>query len=151
MAITDELREWKGNIIADLRPEMVLTLRGQLNGIADRIDEEHEDALTRLYRDMADADYVTLEEAKQLCKKAFDAGADYGSTCMQFNCNALAYDWEHWLKKNESLFKPKQTVEDVLLEFADRVCNSGHQWGLDALDIVTEYAAKLRLAEETDE
>ena len=42
------------------------------------------------------------------------------------------------------------TVEDVLREFADRVCNSGHQWGLDAADTIAEYAAKLRLAEEVD-
>lgn len=40
------------------------------------------------------------------------------------------------------------TVEDVLREFADRVCNSGHQWGLDAADTIAEYAAKLRLAGE---
>ena len=38
------------------------------------------------------------------------------------------------------------TVEDVLREFADRVCNSGHQWGLDAAETIAEYAAKLRLA-----
>ena len=38
------------------------------------------------------------------------------------------------------------TVEDVLREFADRVCNSGHQWGLDADTTIAEYAAKLRLA-----
>lgn len=38
------------------------------------------------------------------------------------------------------------TVEDVLREFADRVCNSGHQWGLDAADTIAEYAARLRLA-----
>lgn len=42
----------------------------------------------------------------------------------------------------------KPTVEDVLREFADRVCNSGHQWGLDAADTIAEYAAKLRLAGE---
>lgn len=40
------------------------------------------------------------------------------------------------------------TVEDVLREFADRVCNSGHQWGLDAADTIAEYAARLRLAGE---
>lgn len=38
------------------------------------------------------------------------------------------------------------TVEDVLREFADRVCNSCHQWGLDAADTIAEYAARLRLA-----
>lgn len=37
------------------------------------------------------------------------------------------------------------TVEDVLREFANRVCNSGHQWGLDAADTIAEYAAKLTL------
>lgn len=42
------------------------------------------------------------------------------------------------------------TVEDVLREFADRVCNSGHQWGLDAADTIAEYAAKLRLAGEDE-
>lgn len=41
----------------------------------------------------------------------------------------------------------KPTVEDVLTEFADRVCNSGHQWGLDAADTIAEYAKRLRLAE----
>lgn len=50
---------------------------------------------------------LTYEEARQMCRIAFDAGADYGSTCTQFNCNAVAYDWEHWLKKNEGLFRPK--------------------------------------------
>ena len=42
------------------------------------------------------------------------------------------------------------TVEDVLAEFADRVCNSGHQWGLDAAATIAEYAAKLRLAGEVE-
>lgn len=42
------------------------------------------------------------------------------------------------------------TVEDVLREFADRVCNSGHQWGLDAADTIAEFAAKLRLAGEDE-
>lgn len=86
---------------------------------------------------------LSYEEAKQLCRIAFDAGADYGSTSMQFNCNAVAYDWEHWLKKNEGLFRPKPTAEDVLREF------------LDALDIdrcddpdatIAEFAKRLRLA-----
>lgn len=40
------------------------------------------------------------------------------------------------------------TVEDVLKEFADRVCNSGHQWGLDAADTIAEYAKRLRLVGE---
>ena len=91
---------------------------------------------------------LTYEEAKQLCRIAFDAGADYGSTSMQFNCNAVAYDWEHWLKKNERLFMPKPTVEDVLREMLDA-------WGelpSNATNeaIVAEYAKRLRLAEGED-
>lgn len=86
---------------------------------------------------------LTYEEAKQLCRIAFDAGADYGSTSMQFNCNAVAYDWEHWLKKNEGLFRPKPTVEDVLAEMLDA-------WGelpsnVTNEAIIAEFAAKLRL------
>ena len=82
---------------------------------------------------------LTYEEAKQLCRIAFDAGADYGSTSMQFNCNAIAYDWDHWLKKNECLFKPKPTVEDVLRQFAEGL-------GVPVADsYVAAAAAKLRL------
>jgi len=101
---------------------------------------------------MTDTDKVlTYEEAKQLCRMAFDAGADYGSTSMQFNCNAVAYDWEHWLQKNESLFKPKPTVEDVLREFATEFvgcanCVDDHE----VTDAIELFAPKLRLAGDTE-
>jgi len=91
---------------------------------------------------------LTYEEAKQLCRIAFDAGADYGSTSMQFNCNAVAYDWEHWLAKNERLFRPKPTVESVLEEFVARWMETHHD---DIPALKAEYAAKLRLAEGVDE
>ena len=87
---------------------------------------------------------LTYEEAKQLCRMAFDAGADYGSTSMQFNCNAVAYDWDHWLKKNERLFMPAPTVEDVLREFVARTQMLGCVE--DEYALVAEYAARLRLA-----
>ena len=97
---------------------------------------------------------LSYEEAKQLCQMAFDAGADYGSTSMQFNCNAVAYDWEHWLKKNECLFKPKPTVEDVLREFTDEVwnrCREGATASDSGIDeLVAECAAKLRLADDAE-
>lgn len=48
----------------------------------------------------------------------------------------------------ESVRHHPPTVEDILKEFADRVCNSGHQWGLDADDTIAEYAKRLRLAGE---
>lgn len=95
---------------------------------------------------------LTYEEAKQLCRMAFDAGADYGIESARFHCNAVAYDWEHWLNKNEHLFMPKPTVEDVLREFADEVWNrccegaTASDSGID--ELVAECAAKLRLAGE---
>lgn len=86
---------------------------------------------------------LTYEEAKELCKKAFYAGVDYEGMCLQYNCNAIAYDWKHWLKENERLFMPTPSVEDVLREFADEV-----QRCCDTADTISEYAAKLRLADE---
>lgn len=100
---------------------------------------------------MSDGEKVlTYEEAKQMCLKAFDGGALYGSESMRYGVNARAYDWEHWLKKNESLFMPKPTVEDVLEDFyrtakADSDANMG-----DLYETIAEYAAKLRLAEGED-
>jgi hypothetical protein len=98
---------------------------------------------------MNDSDKVlTYEEAKQLCMKAFDGGAIYGSESTRYGVNARAYDWDHWLKKNEGLFKPKPTVEDLLREFALAVCKD------DALTIregvVEKFAARLQLAESED-
>lgn len=89
---------------------------------------------------------LTYDEAKQLCHMAFDAGSDYGRTCMQYNCNAIAYDWEHWLAKNERLFRPVPTVEDVLREFA-LACEDAGNAGPEVNRLSAEFAAKLRLAE----
>ena len=91
---------------------------------------------------------LTYEEAKQLCRMAFDAGADYVRTSLQYHCNAVAYDWEHWLNKNEHLFMPKPTVENVLREFFSRYVTTKPKDEDDA--IIAEYAAKLRLAEMED-
>lgn len=95
---------------------------------------------------MNDSDKVlTYEEAKQLCMKAFDGGATYGSESMRYGVNARAYDWDHWLKKNEGLFKPEPTVEDVLREFALRV--AGKECMTARPDVIAEYAAKLQLSD----
>jgi hypothetical protein len=91
---------------------------------------------------MNDSDKVlTYEEAKQLCMKAFDGGACYGSESMRYGVNARAYDWDHWLKENEGLFKPEPTVEDVLREFADGIKDQNADFAELA---IAEYAAKLR-------
>lgn len=96
---------------------------------------------------MSDEKVLTYEEAKELCREAFDGGARYGAESTRYGCNATAYDWEHWLKKNERLFMPPPTVEDKL-------------WGLiDALGIdratcstfaVKAVARQLSLAKEDE-
>lgn len=124
MAITDELREWKGNINARMTPETVLALRSELNCIADRIED------------------AAHEEAKRIAKMAFDGGIEYERTCMQYNCDAKAYNWEGWLKRHAELFRPKPTVQSVLREFADGL-------GVPVADsYIAAAAAKLRLAGE---
>ena len=56
-----------------------------------------------------------------------------------------------WTNAEDKRHAPERTVEDVLSEFASRVLNSGHQWGLDAHDVVAEYAAEIRELKEVDE
>jgi len=57
-------------------------------------------------------------------------------------------DWYHVARYCRHV--EQRTIEDVLLEFSERVCKSGHQWGLDASDVVPEYAAELRELMEVD-
>ena len=94
----------------------------------------------------ADEKVLTYEDAKQLCLRAFDAGALYGSESMRYGVNAVAYDWEHWLKENESLFKPEPTVEDVLREFADEVYADADNEIRDRDFLCAKYAKRLKLA-----
>lgn len=105
---------------------------------------------------MTDSEKVlTYEEAKELCEKAFDGGYTYGSQSMLYGRNAAAYDWNHWLKENESLFKPKPTIEDVLRDmhakldevtalYVGEAINSDER-DSDEARIFAEYAAKLQL------
>lgn len=66
---------------------------------------------------MSDTEKVlSYEEAKQLCMKAFDGGTTYGIESMRYGVYAWAYDWEHWLEKHESLFKPTDTWESVIYD-----------------------------------
>lgn len=103
---------------------------------------------------------LTYEEAKQMCMKAFDGGATYGSESVRYGVNARAYDWEHWLAENERLFKPRPTVEDVLREFADEMNQNLGMYTGEAIDAdewrdadnktISKYAKRLTLAEVED-
>ena len=93
---------------------------------------------------------LTYEEAKQMCRNAFNGGVTYGSESMRYGVNARAYDWEHWLAENERLFKPRPTVEDVLREFANEVYADADNEIRDRDFLCAKYAKRLTLAEEED-
>ena len=84
-----------------------------------------------------------------------DPGGDYSLVCevcaVSIDC---FFAWDkvngRFTQKDARAYHRKHapTVEDVLAEFANRVCNSGHQWGLDADIAIAEFAKKLQLKEE---
>ena len=125
MSITDELREyiWQH-----------ATNNEELRAIADRIDAEHEKRS------------LSYEEAKQLCMKAFDGGITYGTESMRYSVDAVAYNWDHWLKEHKSLFRPKPTVEDLLEQFALEI-DPGADISVTGAVSIKKFAAKLQLKE----
>ena len=163
MSITDELREWKGNINTRLQPETVLALRSELNRIADRIDAEHESAMYNMRREHDE--WVASRDAKWV-KLPLDANG------VPIHVGDVLTDGEYtfvvgelatfgdgsWSIRNEDgdawkacdvTHHHKPTVEDVLQEFFEEVGDGLHT--LEAVDtqvIIAKYAAKLRLAEE---
>lgn len=174
MSITDELRKWKGNIQTYLSPEVVLQLRYELNGIADRIDAEHE-------RAMADAELAAAPTEAQLEELGYIAlpvdadGVPWRIGDVTENRQTIAamelnrYGWCFLGTVNDidpSIHRHYHapTVEDVLWEFHERMTELGTTdqcVGVERADAVevllreraelaAEYAAKLRLAEEVD-
>lgn len=150
MSITDELRTWMYGHTVNCSDDRIA-----LVAIADRIDAEHDERYVALPVDadgvpLKVGDVVTMQllfggESKPLVvdRMELSHGRDGDLWCV-----ALDTDKECWNQPSLMRHYTPPTVEDVLREFADRVCNSGHQWGLDAPDVIPEYAAKLRLKED---
>ena len=133
--ISDELREWiNGNTIIHVT---------ELRAIADRIDAE----TVELPKD-ADDEYIHIGDVMEWCASGETLTVEGIGSDVLFYIDGENAEWTAARNKRHH---HEPTVEDVLREFADRVCNSGHQWGLDAADTIAEYAAKLRLAEGVDE
>jgi len=158
MSITDELRKEArgfGRYVYTAPQADCLT------AIADRIDAEHEAACAEAYGNGVMSVPIALDESAwvELPKDADgvpihvgDVLDGYGKT---IEVVEMRYGRSGWvlISRDGSGYADTfafahhaHTVEDVLREFSDKVCNSGHQWGLDAADTIAEYAAKLRLA-----
>ena len=138
-----------------------LYVNHKLLDIADSIEREVEDKLTSSEYNMRrehdewvadrDANWVTLPLAAD--GEAIHIGdlmeSDDGETFKVCRLQLFDSGWAidgGKFTQGEIRHHHAPTVEDVLREFADRVCNSGHQWGLDADTTIAEYAARLRLA-----
>lgn len=167
MSIADELRKWaEDNTLKD----MVLTtyppqhaVHGVLETllrIADRIDAEHERQLEVLYRDMSDAEWVRLPlDADGVPIRVGDVmeGTCPSGKHVNGTVNAIG-DGVFWLSNVQFSLKPNYmhhhhapTVEDVLREFANQFAPEATTLSDQDFDeIISEYAAKLRLAEGED-
>lgn len=165
MSITDELREY---VIDSDGIGMTHSHAKCIYAIADRIDAAHRSALEKLAAQLDESGALPMTDENM---------AEHGWVRMPIDvdgipirvgdiltdgeytftvCELAAFGDGSWSIRNEDgnawaacdvIHRHATTVEDVLREFADRVCNSGHQWGLDAADTIAEFAAKLRLAE----
>ena len=158
MSITDELRKYARGY--------ELMVNHKLLEIADRIDRAHDHAVMSAMNDalyhandknMAEHGWVRgpLDADGKMWRSGDMSDSNWGVI------EGIAYEDGRWLVSGHDTSAPwvpadsirhyhEQTVEDVLREFADRVCNSGHQWGLDAADTIAMYAAKLRLAGDAE-
>lgn len=166
MSITDELREFAPHV--DPGKVALAGWKDALLAIADHIDAAHRSALEKLAAQLdeskdgwvrlpEDADGVPIHLGDDVTSDYHESGTVVG---VQLIVNANGHvittiavrphgwDTPTWYDPEGYRHYLAPTVEDVLREFADRVCNSGHQWGLDAADTIAEFAAKLRLAGE---
>lgn len=110
------------------------------NDIADAIEAEVAERFMEL---PVDADGIPIHVGDRLVRAVGDGIVHIVAM--------LKFDGRYWWYESSndcfscdgSMHKPR-TVEDVLKEFAKRVLNSGHQWGLDAEETTAEYADELR-------
>ena len=161
MSITSELRDFVDGLACHM------VTRDMLLAIADRIDETHENELTmergraitelgsniaRNYIPLpkdADGEYIHIGDVMEWC----DSGETL--TVEGIGSDVLFYiDGENaeWTAARNKRHHHEPTVEDVLREFAEKVIDSQipsvHPTYEEA---ITEYAAKLRLADDGEE
>ena len=160
MSITDELREFMAG--ADGYELWCPHHKAELTSIADRIDAEHEknmvDALLNDGLPMSDKVmaehgwYRVLDADKQPIHLGDVMENIYGGVDVVEGILSDRYlvlrdnDWLT-IRADLSHHHHKQTVEDVLREFAGTLASAENNWGSDVNDAIAEYAAKLQLKE----
>lgn len=151
MGITDELRAYAGNFYLFRYKDV----REKLDAIADRIDAEYQKAIREL-NNLADTSVLLPVDADGVPIHIGDVMDKGRVTCIR-DCGK---GWEVILDSlytfdTPTLHHRAPTVEDVLREFTDEVWNrccegaTASDSGID--ELVAEYAAKLRLANDGEE
>ena len=171
MAITDELREWIRSLYTPNSAE--LKVKGM--AIADRIEDAHRSAVNAAYDDGMDecrmdvaegmvelpldadgvpihvGDVVTMDlawggKSKPLVADRMELSRGKDG---ELWCIALDTDDACWNQPSLMHHYHPPTVEDVLREFADKL-DEMKGYPPDEDGVVSEYAAKLRLAGEDE-
>ena len=174
MSITDELRECIATAIWQYENDVKTAYipKDKLLAIADRIDAEHEKAVTAAhsngitkYGSMVAREYVKLPVDADGKVIHVEDEVELLDGSNRFKAEWLEWDGEDWAvhetigygayhEPSSLRHSHKPTVEDVLREFAERICSGDHAVingtyrGLEDLDLLAEYAAKLQLAGE---
>lgn len=70
----------------------------------------------------------TCDEAKRICKEAFETGTDCGRDSMRYYADTRTSGWKKWLEQNEQLlFAPMSPIVDDVLQDFQKWCASNHE------------------------
>ena len=142
-----ELRKLANERIQDWeRPLFAQDEYKAIREIADEIQAEVDSRYMELPLDADGApisvgDLISCGDSKPVKVTGVAQNAFHGP--MVQTEDAIAGSW--WAIADDTHHVKPRTVEDVLGEFASRVLNSGHQWGLDCNETIAKYAAELQM------
>jgi len=137
----DKLRKLANNVrngSCDTSPAIVAQL---IAGNADNIKREIEERYMEL---PLDADGVPIHMGDVMELSGGRIGKVVAVSESQFTAHVEAREKKPVCQASLHHHVNPRTLEDVLYDFGERVCNSGHQWGLDAADVVPQFADEIR-------
>lgn len=159
MDIADELYK---AVEKNMNEKLYVVMKANaLLDIADRIEENHKNEMVEVYndalyhandKDMAALGWVKLpKDANGVSIQVGDMLADglgriipVAALELDDDCWAIVTDDGHAYRNPDTFTHHKLTLEDVLLDFSDKVLDSSGHWGLDAEDTIGEFAARIR-------
>lgn len=147
MSITDELREY-ARIHQPYKSELYnAQCADEITAIADRIDVEHEEALSQAYMDVSDSEWIRLPVDADGVPWHIGDRTESGQTVGAMGLNKHGWHFVGTVNEIDPAIHRHYhtpTVEDVLREFA-------YGLGVPVADsYIAASAAKLRLAEGED-